>query len=86
MNKCKKIDSNSEAFYYGYLVFGILSIIFTIIDILKEIHEAIMLKKEYFFDIYNFPEIIGSILKLIILLRDKFLIYKDYSHDLASTN
>ena len=45
MNKCKKIDNNTEVFYYGYLIFGILSIIFTIIDILKEIHEAIMLKK-----------------------------------------
>jgi hypothetical protein len=86
MNKCKNIDNYSEAFYYGYLIFGILSIIFTIIDILKEIHESIMLKKEYLFDIYNFPAIIGSVLKLTILFRDKYLIYNDYSHDLDSTN
>jgi hypothetical protein len=86
MNKCKNIDNHKEAFYYGYLIFGILSIIFTIIDILKEIHEAIMLKKEYLSDKYNFPAIIGSVLKLIILFRDKYLIYNDYSHELASTN
>ena len=86
MNKCKKIDSHSEAFYYGYLIFGVLSIIFTIIDILKEIHEAIKLKKEYLSDIYNIPAIIGSIIKLTILFRDKYLIYNDYSHELANTN
>ena len=86
MNKCKNIDTYSEAFYYGYLIFGILSIIFTIIDILKEIHEAIKLKKEYFSDIYNIPAIIGSILKLFILCGDKYLIYNDYSDDLARSN
>jgi hypothetical protein len=86
MNKCMKIDNLSETFYYGYLIFGILSIIFTIIDILKEIHESIMLKNNYFSDKYNYPIVIGSILKLTILFKDKYLIYNDYSHDLAKTN
>ncbi len=44
MNKYKNIDNHSKAFYYAYHVSGILSIIFTTIDILKEIHEAKIFK------------------------------------------
>jgi hypothetical protein len=44
MNQYKKIDDHSEAFYYVYQIFGILSIIFSIIEIMKEIQEAVMLK------------------------------------------
>ncbi len=45
-----------------------------------------MLKKEYLSDVYNYPAQMGSILKLLILFGDKYLIYNDYSHDLARTN
>ncbi len=69
-----------------YHIFGILSIIFTIIDIFKEIYEAIMLKKEYLTDLYNYPAVFGSILKLIFLSIDVYLFHNDYSDNLSRAN
>ena len=43
-NHYRKSDGHCDYFCVLYQIFGILSIIFTIIDILKEIHEAVKLK------------------------------------------
>jgi hypothetical protein len=53
---------------------------------MKEIYEAFMLKKKYFSDLYNYPAVFGSILKLIFLSIDLYLFHNDYSYDLANTN
>ncbi len=77
-NHYKKIDEHCDNFCAFYQIFGILSIIFTIIDIMKEIYEAFMLKKEYLFDLYNYPTVFGSILKLIFLYNDYFFFNNEY--------
>ncbi len=82
----KKIDEHCDYFCVFYQIFGILSIFFTIIDIMKEIYEAFMLKKNYFSDLYNYPAVFGSILKLIFLSIDLYLFHNDYSDDLANSN
>ena len=80
MNQYKKEDGY-ETFYIFYQIFGILSIIFTIIDILKEIQEVIMFKMKYFYDPYNYPTVIGNIIKLVFLFRDYNFYHYQYSDD-----
>jgi hypothetical protein len=53
---------------------------------MKEIYEAFMLKKEYLYDLYNYPTVFGSILKLIFLFNDYFFFNNEYKDDLAKTN
>ncbi len=78
MNKYKNVDDYSYDFKFNFFT---LSIIFTIVDILKEIHEVIMLKQEYINDLYNYPTVFGSILKLIFLYNDYSLFINGYSHN-----